>query len=270
MDNPSGLIEARPLGSQIHLKISLEQGALLPLVSGTCLPDAIPPAQRQNLVNPNGESYPVGVFISDYAASYAAQYLGAILIEEKLGYNTKLNIDAVGSGSVAGYYGVTGCRTPNDASDRGCMQGATYYHVHFESWQGYLADMDFIKKTYTSMAPINKGSMGYNGLATMYIPRPNRDEAYSTDGKALEFYKSWNYSWNEPWKYSFKSTSDIDTADLKPCSESVMSDDAAMKRHVQFTADSDGVVIDADDAWLNSLGQLVRNHVKNPTGFGSN
>ena len=34
-----------------------------------------------NEVNPNGETYPVGVFISNYAASFAAQYLGAALIE---------------------------------------------------------------------------------------------------------------------------------------------------------------------------------------------
>lgn len=131
---------------------------------------------------------------------------------------------------------------------------ATQYHVHFESWDGYPADMAFIQKTYTSMAPINKGNMGYEGLATMYIPRPNRDEAYSTDGKALEFYKAWNVSWNEPWKYSFKSTSDFDTADLMRCNMSVMSDNAAMQRHVLFTGDADGVVIDTDDAWLNSLG----------------
>ena len=32
-------------------------------------------------VNPNGETYPVGLFVSSYAASYAAQYLGSILIQ---------------------------------------------------------------------------------------------------------------------------------------------------------------------------------------------
>eukprot|EP00438_Fugacium_kawagutii_P011959 Skav219330 [mRNA] locus=scaffold1957:467380:470396:- [translate_table: standard] len=132
---------------------------------------------------------------------------------------------------------------------------ATYYHVNFEAWLGYPLEMDSIKKNYASMAPISKGTMGYEGLATMYLPKPNRDEAYATDGKALEFYKNWNYSWNEPWKYSFKSIiSDFDTADLMPCSASVMSDDATMQRHVTFTGDADGVVIAADDAWLDNLG----------------
>ena len=35
-----------------------------------------------------------------------------------------MNFDALGSGQVAGYYAIAGCRTPNDVDDRGCMQGA--------------------------------------------------------------------------------------------------------------------------------------------------
>ena len=40
---------------------------------------------EQDQVNPNGETYPVGVFISNYAASWAAQYLGAALIQVREG-----------------------------------------------------------------------------------------------------------------------------------------------------------------------------------------
>ena len=47
----------------------------------------------------------------------------ALLCQDVLGYNVTINTDAPGSGSVSGYYGVTGCRTPNNATDRGCMQG---------------------------------------------------------------------------------------------------------------------------------------------------
>lgn len=42
-----------------------------------------------------------------------------------MGFNTTLNVDALGSGNVAGYYAVTGCKTPNDVTDRGCLQGVT-------------------------------------------------------------------------------------------------------------------------------------------------
>ncbi|CAL1127286.1 unnamed protein product [Cladocopium goreaui] len=218
---------------------------LVPSVSGSCLPDAIPPASRQNLVNPNGETYPVGVFISNYAASWAAQYLGAALIQDVLGYNVTLNADAPGSGSVAGYYGVTGCRNPSNTADRGCMQGVSYYHVHFESWRGYPSDWDFIQKTYGSMAPKNLGSMGYIGFVSIYLPKPVQAQAYAAEGLALQYFRSWNASWNQPWKY-FGLISSVDTSKLLPCNASVMMDDGAMRRHVRFTGDSDGVVINND------------------------
>jgi len=136
---------------------------LVPLVRGSCLPDAIPPGQRQNLVNANGETYPVGFMIANWAASYAANILGATLVEEILGYNTTANLDNVAAGAVASYYGVAGCRTFNDLTDRGCMSGVTYYHVGLETWLGYPADWTIIQNTYTSMAPKDLGSMGYTG-----------------------------------------------------------------------------------------------------------
>ena len=58
----------------------------------------------------------------------------------------------------------------------------TYYHIHFESWDVYPLDYEYIQKTYTSMAPRNLGSLGYDGLSTMYIPKPVQQQAYSTTG----------------------------------------------------------------------------------------
>eukprot|EP00438_Fugacium_kawagutii_P014332 Skav219409 [mRNA] locus=scaffold377:10889:15320:- [translate_table: standard] len=206
---------------------------------------------RQNLVNPNGESYPVGLYSCGWAASEASHYLAATLIKEVLGYNTHINEER-GSGTVAGYYGITGCRTPNNAADRGCMQGVSYYHVHMEAWDGYRSDMAHIRKTYASMAPINKGSMGYKGVTTMYVPASIQAQAYSTAGKALEFYRAWNASWNRPSDY-FNTISSVDQKNLMPCSKSALSDDAAMQRHVKHTGDADGVVIDTDATWLICL-----------------
>ena len=64
---------------------------LVPVVGASCLQDAIPPAQRKILMNPNGERYPVGFFQCNWAASAAANVLAATLVEEVLGYNTSLN-----------------------------------------------------------------------------------------------------------------------------------------------------------------------------------
>ena len=128
-----------------------------------------------------------------------------------------------------------------------CMIEVTYYHVHFESWYGYPLDWEDIQKNYPSMAPKNLGSMGYVGFTSIYIPKPVQEQAYATEGLALQFFRSYNTSWHNPAKY-FGLISSVDTSKLMPCSASVMSDSAAMKRHVQFTNDQDGVVI-TNDTW---------------------
>ena len=124
---------------------------------------------------------------------------------------------------------------------------ATEYHVHLESWQVYPVDWTFIQRSYTSMAPKNLGSSGYQGLSTAYLPKPAQQQAYATSGTAIEFYRNWNISWNQPWIY-FGNISGVDSTLLMLCTESVMSDDGAMRRHVQFTGDADGVVI-TNVAW---------------------
>ncbi|CAL1148030.1 unnamed protein product [Cladocopium goreaui] len=92
------------------------------------------------------------------------------------------------------------------------------------------------------MAPINRGNMGYMGFITAFIPKLVQEQAYSTQGVALEFYRNWNVSWNQPWNF-FSGISSVEKRNLMPCNASMMQDDPAMRRHVQFTGDTDGVVI---------------------------
>ena len=98
------------------------------------------------------------------------------------------------------------------------------------------------------MAPKDLGSMGYDGLSTTFLPKPAQQNAYSTSGLALQFYRNWNASWNTPSTY-FASLSSIDTTKLMLCTDSIMSDDLVMRRHVRFTGDADGVVI-TNAPWL--------------------
>lgn len=102
------------------------------------------------------------------------------------------------------------------------------------------------------MAPKDLGSMGYTGPGTMFIPRRVQELAYSTEGLGLQFFKNWNASWKQPWKY-FGSISSIDTSKLAPCNRSdlVTMSDATLRRHVHYTGDLDGVVINVTaDTWL--------------------
>ena len=113
---------------------------------------------------------------------------------------------------------------------------------------GYVPDWNHIQKTYPTMAPKDLGSMGYDGLSTTFLPKPAQQNAYSTAGLALEFYRNWNASWNTPSTY-FATLSSIDTTKLMPCTDSVLSDDLVMRRHVKHTGDTDGVVI-TNAPWL--------------------
>ena len=119
----------------------------------------------------------------------------------------------------------------------------TRYHIQMEAWMGgYVQVWQDIQTTYPTFGPKDLGMMGYSGLSTIYLPKPIQQNAYSTAGHALQFYRNWNASWYTPWTY-FGSTSSVNSTFLMPCTGSIMSDDASMRRHVKFTGDADGVVI---------------------------
>lgn len=126
---------------------------------------------------------------------------------------------------------------------------ATRYHVHLEAWMAYALDWKYIQTTYSTMAPKDLGSFGYVGASTHYLPKPPQQKAYATTGTALQYYRNWNVSWNQPWEY-FGTTSTVNSSFLMPCNETVLNDDGAMRRHVAFTSDVDGVVITNAPWWI--------------------
>jgi len=146
-------------------------GFLPTMAFGACLANATAPEMRKNLVNPvTGESYPVGVWVSQWAAGYMMSYVTGILIEEMLGFNVTYS---EGPGTVEGYYAILGCQTPNDPNDRGCGPNGpnvSYQHVKVESWMGgYEAIWADIAKMEN--APVVLTSMGYVG-AYWKLPMP--------------------------------------------------------------------------------------------------
>ena len=89
--------------------------------------------------------------------------------------------------------------------------------------------------------------MGYQGMSGNFLPKEVQAHAYSTQGNALEFFRSWNASWNQPSDF-FSSVSSIDRSKLALCTASggILANDAVMRRHVRWTGDIDGVVINND------------------------
>eukprot|EP00438_Fugacium_kawagutii_P009681 Skav208637 [mRNA] locus=scaffold1081:17987:19487:- [translate_table: standard] len=94
---------------------------------------------------------------------------------------------------------------------------ATRYHVGLEAWMAYHSDWNYIQSTYTSVAPKDLGSMGYTGPSSSFFSGRLQENAYSTEGLGLQFFRNWNASWKQPWKY-FGSISSIATSQLAPCS----------------------------------------------------
>ncbi|CAK9072466.1 unnamed protein product [Durusdinium trenchii] len=223
-------------------------GLVVAVAATTCLDDAIPPEDWKNLENANGESYPLGIWFANYAANLAGNALVATLIEEVFGFKTDTE-SGLGPGTVSGMYAILGCADPNayDETTRGCGgPNATRYHVHMECWKdGYPLVWQGIQRDYPSIAPKNLGNMGYDGLASSFLPKPVQEAAYTTEGLALQYYKNWNASWYDPSKY-FDSMEMINaSALLAPCTQTVFQDDPTARRHVQFTGDADGVDFDA-------------------------
>eukprot|EP00435_Cladocopium_sp_Y103_P073543 s113_g44.t1 len=91
---------------------------LAPAAVAQCLGNGTHPSLRKNLVNPEtGESFPLGITMPAWAASYATSYMAGILIQDLLGFNVTYTVV---QGQVEAFFSVAGCLQPNNSSDRGC------------------------------------------------------------------------------------------------------------------------------------------------------
>ena len=205
----------------------------------TCLPDAIAPSQRQPLRHANGESYPLGLWISDWAAGYVTSAVIHILIEERLGY--AVNETGPGPGALNAFYALAGCVDPMNLEDRGCGPQVTYNHINLETWgEGYTTEWEEIQREYPSMAPIDVGSMGYSGQTSLFMPKRSQQEAYDQLGTALDFFRGWNKSWSQPWHF-FDGIADVSRGHIYPCNETRFTLTSPNELYLNITGDADGV-----------------------------
>lgn len=214
------------------------------IVGATCLSNAIPAGERQHLENSKGQSYPIGIWIPDWAAGYAANALVAILLEEVFGFNTT---EAVGSGTPSAFYATSACADPNNLEEPQCGNDqVARYHVSLESWTSYNPALwTTLHEQYPTVASKNLGNMGYEGVVSTFVPTLDIKKAYQSEGLNLLYFRNWNASWYKPYKY-FDSLSMINASKVvKLCSDKTnfLSHDSIMQRHVKWTGDADGVLI---------------------------
>lgn len=220
--------------------------AQLALASGTltstCLPDAVAVDQRRNLTNIAGESFPVGVAVFTWASAGLTSAMIEILTEEVLGYNTRVEPTPLSS-SVQGMYATLGCATWYNADDRGCDNRKVRIHMVMDSWWTTFPNViAALTEKYQGEMPISGGGMGYKGGAGMYVPRNVLDTG-AAEGAAMEYYKSYNASWHQPWKYFDNVTVLNTSAEFMPCAATTMSHNSTAYNYWRVTGDDAGVVI---------------------------
>lgn len=191
------------------------------------------------------ETYPLGLWnTGDWAAARLATQVAQILIEEKLGYKTVVK----GTGAFAqdSFYALMGCRSPKDATNRGCNAvSSTHVHVNVEAWRLFYAEAwDLVQAQYPLMAPTNLGSMGYVGFTSHFVPSKVQQKAYEAEGINLDFYRDYNISWNSPAQY-FSQPGDLNVSNLKPCAETALMVHDQMSQYVRWSGDVAGVTTDA-------------------------
>ncbi|CAK9097664.1 unnamed protein product [Durusdinium trenchii] len=204
-------------------------------------PLAVAVGRRKNLSN-DGVSYPVGIFLVNYAAQYATAEMVSILLQERLGYNVEKMMD--GGFTNDAFFALAGCAQPTNSSDRGCFKGMiTRAHVSVEGWtSGYQPDWDKLQHDFPAEAPRNLGNMGYTGGASMFIAAAVQEEAHRREGLSLDFYRDYNVSWHDPSRY-FTSPDQIDKNRLLPCTETILMNSRLMQLYHEFTGDDEGVIV---------------------------
>lgn len=214
-------------------------------LSGLCF-DSQP--QLKSLVDAGGNSYPIGIWVNDWATGHLTARVAGIVIKEKLGYNVELK----GPGPLAldGFFALTGCTSPTDKTDRGCGGDGdrlTDVHINVEVWTStYQLAWEELKLKYPDKAPSNLGNMGYYGATALYVPSGVQERAYDAEGINLDFYRDYNSSRENPGRH-FANPGDVNVSYLLPCNETALMLNEVMSNYLDLTGDLEGVSGTAPD-----------------------
>lgn len=203
-----------------------------------CLPEAIRPAQWQNIIV-DDVSMPVGIWTYDWDSAWLVTEIFRILATEVLGINTtSTGHDAL---TPSGWLALSGCdpSVVNDPLPQKCGQPANPHHVALETWASVdISVVRFLLANASQAAAIVVGDMGYPGHEGMWVLEPALGPAKAQQGLSLEFYATYNASWRSVTQY-FTHTADIPLSSLGLCTE-ILCD---YTTYVSATGDSAGVTV---------------------------
>lgn len=206
----------------------------------SCLPGAVPLAERRN-VSVEDLSVALNLVEGDWDSSSLATQIFSILVAEKLGYNVTIT-RLVTSRSLL--YALAGCTMWDNIPDCSSRR-ASLYHLSFEYWP--TLDYEEIKKSYPEILPTHLGAVGYVGKEGIFVMGSVLDAAMNSEGLPLDFYKSYNTTFNNPATY-FAGQQDYDPSKFRPCnvSNGQASDHLLLSKYLKSTGDDDGLIRKSD------------------------
>ena len=201
--------------------------------AGSCLPEAVPERDRQNLTNSLGETYPIGLMAGNLDSNKLLNMILSILFQDVLGYNTV--VDRSNIGAEGAIYALAGCE--QFEIFEGCSGRPARYHI-------YLSALNYDRVALEldeDMRPVTLGGgMSYETISSLYISGAVNEDALQSEGLSLTYYLNWNASWFQPGRY-FDKITDIPTSGLIPCHETFFGNPAFMASYLAVSGDFAGV-----------------------------
>jgi len=202
----------------------------------TCLPDAIPQDQRQNITMQQVQM-PLGITTGDWDSGILLAELYGILVSEVLGYNIVQNRDP---STTYQLHSISGC---SGTGDMDLCSWPPTIHVAMELWDTSVEADDWtrVSEQLGEAAPEIAGSYGFPGYDGMFVmERASRRSAAAT-GMHLSYYGNYNASWFDPASYA-ATVADVDLSRLGTCATKLNSGyPSSGQKYLDATGDVDGV-----------------------------
>ncbi|CAK8997923.1 Ephrin_rec_like domain-containing protein [Durusdinium trenchii] len=221
-------------------------------VIALCLANGTPEHARQYLQTDALENMSVGLLLGPWQSNFAVTKIAEILVTEVLGLHAKLHSEMMAN-SAGAIFAVGGCVDFNhaDLGQKKCGLQETQIHVALDAWVGVaVSEQTAFQKMYPSLAPEDMGGMGYRGFETMYVTQSAFQEAYDSEGLALNFYLSYNTTHHDTKRY-FTSISDLNVSDMISCADGTsFMNTEHMGNYYRWTGDIDGVTLQLDGTYI--------------------
>ncbi len=197
-----------------------------------CLPEGISEAKRLYVLNATNQQSAIQIKSFPWRLAIASNLVAEIIISEVLGYHASVEVvSPIFTDAIESFGCSTDCET-NHGTD-----------ILFEVWLTEVAQFFADFQSENPQVVEDLGSMGYEASSGMYMKGSVREHAESDSGLPLEYYKSYNLSLNQPYRY-FDTIWDLNASELLACTaqHSDLMNPSKMKNFLDWTGDVEGVV----------------------------